>query len=71
MAELQEIEVVVSADGTVKILVQGVVGQKCLTLTKDLERLLGDHVVERTLTDEYYRQSQDAEESVELELKMS
>jgi len=70
MGELQEIEVVIGGDGTVNIRVQGISGAKCLALTEDLERLLGNNVTERILTDEYNEQCQDIEESVLMGLKI-
>lgn len=69
MSELQEIEVVISAEGLVNIRVQGVAGPKCLTLTKDVEALLGDQITDRTLTDEYDQECQEIEKSVLLDLK--
>lgn len=57
MSELQEIEVDILPDGSVKIHVRGAKGKKCLELTKKLEALLGGEVVERTHTDEYSQES--------------
>lgn len=56
MSEIQEIDVIVSPDGTVKLEVRGAQGKKCLTLTEEVEALLGGAVVERVLTDEYDRE---------------
>ena len=53
MSEIQEIEVILKPDGTVKVEVRGVKGEKCLALTEDLEKLLGGVVVERIHTDEF------------------
>ena len=58
MSELQEIDVFVQPDGTVKIEVRGVKGQQCLPLTAQLEALLGGAVVERVHTDEFYETEQ-------------
>jgi hypothetical protein len=69
MAELQEIEVVVTSDGMVKVHVQGVSGAKCLAVTEELERLLGNEITERILTDEYVEQEQHEQESLEIGLK--
>ncbi len=71
MAELQEIEVIVSADGMVRIRVQGVMGQKCLAVTEDLEKILGSDITDRIFTDEYDQQPQEIEQSVELSLKIT
>ncbi len=53
MSEIQEIDVFVKPDGTVKVEVRGVKGQKCLALTENLETLLGSVVTERVYTDEF------------------
>jgi len=50
--ELQEIEVVIDPDGTVKLEVRGVSGPACLDLTADLESALGGQVVAREMTAE-------------------
>ncbi|MBI5572230.1 MAG: DUF2997 domain-containing protein [Desulfomonile tiedjei] len=55
MSEIQEIDVFLKPDGTVKIEVRGVKGDKCLALTEDVEKLLGGKVLDRTKTDEYYQ----------------
>jgi hypothetical protein len=61
--EIQEIEVFVNPDGTVKIEVRGVKGRKCLALTEEIEKLLGGRVVNRELTPEHDEQAQVVEES--------
>lgn len=48
--ELQEIEVVVDPDGTVRVEVRGVNGPACLEVTADLEAALGGQVVTREMT---------------------
>lgn len=50
--ELQEIDVFIEKDGQLKIEVRGVKGTSCLDLTKDLEAVLGDRVIERKMTPE-------------------
>ena len=52
MSELQEIEVVISPNGEVKVHVQGVKGKKCTDITKGMEELLGGNVIQRNETDE-------------------
>jgi hypothetical protein len=71
MSEIQEVDVFVKPDGTVKIEVRGVKGEKCLALTEDLEKLLGEAVLERIHTDEFYQteQEQDQEEQAEAGMK--
>jgi hypothetical protein len=53
MSGIEEIDVFINPDGTVKFEVRGVKGAKCLDVTKRLEELLGNQVVERTHTGEY------------------
>lgn len=48
--ELQEINVFIEKNGQVKIEVQGVQGESCIDLTRDLEALLGGEVIQRELT---------------------
>ncbi len=55
MSEIQEIDVLVKPDGTVKIEVRGVKGEKCLALTEEVEKLLGGKVLDRIKTDEFYQ----------------
>lgn len=60
MGEIQEIDVYVRPDGTVRVEVRGVKGQKCLDLTKGIEELLGAQITEREQTDEFYAQEEQA-----------
>ncbi|MDQ7781339.1 MAG: DUF2997 domain-containing protein [Desulfomonilaceae bacterium] len=53
MSEIQEIDVFVKPDGTVKVEVRGVKGGKCLALTESIEQLLGGTIVERVFTDDF------------------
>lgn len=62
MSEIQEIEVILKPDGTVKLEVRGVKGDKCLALTEDLEKLLGAGIVERVHTDEFHQAEQEEEQ---------
>lgn len=64
MSELQEIEVIIDDGGNVKIIVQGVKGQKCRELTKELEQLLGGEVLERQHTDEFDEVSEDQDDHI-------
>jgi DUF2997 family protein len=56
MAEKAEIEVVIGADGTVKIKTHGLRGESCVEETKALEQALGK-VERREKTREYYEQA--------------
>lgn len=48
--ELQEVEVIIGADGQVRLHVRGVKGESCLDLTAPLEKALGEVIRERHLT---------------------
>jgi hypothetical protein len=67
MSEIQEIDVFVRPDGTVKIEVRGVKGEQCLPLTAALEALLGGTVVERVHTDEFHEVPQSIDITDQLE----
>ena len=54
--EIQEIDVFLNPDGTVRLEVRGVKGPQCLALTDALEKLLGGQVVAREKTPEYDEQ---------------
>lgn len=55
MSEIQEIDVYINPDGTVKFEIRGVKGKKCLVLTEDLIKQLGgqDAVIEHIKTGEF------------------
>ncbi|MEV1083917.1 DUF2997 domain-containing protein [Streptomyces sp. NPDC050211] len=55
MAE-ESVEVVIAADGTVEVHVQGVSGTRCLQDTDELVQLLGGSVEHQMLTEEAYQQ---------------
>jgi len=67
MSEIQEIDVFVQPDGTVKIEVRGVKGEKCLALTEEIEQLLGGRIVERIHTDEFHQAEQEQTQENRLE----
>ena len=50
--ELQEIEVFIEKDGSVRSEVRGCKGPACLDLTRDLEQALGGQVLDRQMTAE-------------------
>ena len=55
MSTVQEIDLVLRPNGSVEIKVRGVAGPACLDLTKKLEAGLGNRIVAREQTDEYYQ----------------
>lgn len=58
MSEIQEIEIFILPDGTVKTEVHGVSGKKCLDITRSIEEALGGVVVNRELCPEYHDSEQ-------------
>ena len=58
---MAEIEIVVSADGTVTVEVLGVVGASCLDLTRALEEALGT-VESRSCKTAFYEQAEAGEQ---------
>jgi hypothetical protein len=52
---MQELEITIDNEGRVLVHVNGVKGEKCLTLTKNLEDVVED-VQERSFSPDYYEQ---------------
>jgi hypothetical protein len=50
--DIQEIEVEIDAQGQVNLHVKGIPGTDCLLITQDLEKALGNVVLERNMTAE-------------------
>ncbi len=50
--DIQEIDVFVAPDGSVRLQVRGVQGRGCLTLTQGLEQLLGGEITSRQMRPE-------------------
>jgi hypothetical protein len=65
MSELQEIDIYIKPDGTVRVEVRGVKGGKCLELTEFLERMLGGDILERLYTDEFNEDLQQPDSSIQ------
>jgi hypothetical protein len=63
MNALNEIDVFISPNGTIRVEVRGAKGKQCLSFTKEMEQLLGGRVTDRTLTDEYDQNEQDDSQS--------
>ncbi len=63
MSELNEIDVFISPNGTIRVEVRGTKGKKCLSITKEIEQLLGGNVTARTFTDEFYQNEQEISQS--------
>ena len=56
MSERKELEITISPDGEVQVLVKCIKGQSCTDETKFLEEALGNTIESRELTSEYYEQ---------------
>ena len=67
MSEIQEIDVYVLPDGTVKVEVRGVKGRKCLDLARGIEEALGGQITERVHTDEFREADQEVSQDDRLE----
>lgn len=52
---MQELEITIDNEGRVLVHVNGVKGEECLSLTKNLENAVGD-VQERSFSSDYYEQ---------------
>lgn len=65
MSEIQEVDVFIQPDGTVKLQVRGAKGPQCLDLTQGIEKLLGGDVTERILCDEFHEAAQELEHRVD------
>ena len=63
---MEKINITIGTDGAVDLQLAGFSGGKCMDVTKLLETLLGNEIVERNLTSEYY-----TTEEVKLEEKLS
>ncbi len=63
MSEIQEIDIFINPDGTVKFEVRGVKGKKCLDITKSVEEALGGSVTERVHTDEFHKNEQELDQN--------
>ena len=59
MSEIQEIDIFINPDGTVKFEIRGVKGRKCLDITKGIEDALGGNIDGRIFTDEFHENEQE------------
>jgi hypothetical protein len=50
--EVEEIEITIGKNGQVKVHVRGMKGKKCLALTEELEKALGNEILDRKFTPE-------------------
>ena len=61
---VEQIDVIIDADGEVRIEVRGVAGEACLDLTRALEHSLGGTVLVRQMTPEALQNSQEADQQL-------
>jgi hypothetical protein len=67
MSEIQEIDVFINPDGTVRYEIRGVKGKNCIDITKKIIDQLGGNVIEHTKTDEFDEQEQVSEDRIKLQ----
>ena len=65
MATHRDILISIGPDGEVQIQVEGVAGKDCVDLTRSLEEELGD-VTDRQFTREYYQETEEQEEEIQV-----
>lgn len=58
---MQKIDIVISADGTIQYEVSGIKGKKCTDVTKFIDELSGNQIVDRQKTGEYCEVETDKE----------
>lgn len=51
---ISEVEIIIGTDGKIRLRTSGFSGENCLAATEDLETLLGNHVLSREQTSEFY-----------------
>lgn len=52
--KIEEIEVTIGADGKIRFHTSGFSGDSCLEATSEIEKLLGNHLLQRERTAESY-----------------
>jgi hypothetical protein len=52
--KLEQIDVTIGTDGKIHLQTSGFSGSVCLEATKELEELLGNQVIDRNMTADYY-----------------
>ncbi len=63
-----DLDIQIGPDGKVTFHVSGVPGKKCVDITKELEKELGD-VLNREYTSEYYVQEEENQQKIKSEKK--
>lgn len=54
MAERHDLNIIINKNGEIEIKVEGIKGSKCIQLTEELEKQLGD-LISQEKTSDYYK----------------
>jgi hypothetical protein len=60
---IEEIHINIDAKGKLSLSLNGVKGDSCLDITKELEALLGNEIEERKFSHEYYEKNSRSDEN--------
>ena len=52
---MEEVVVTIAPDGTIKVATSGFTGMACTSATAGLEALLGNEIIDRTMTEEAFQ----------------
>ena len=55
--KVEQIEIIIGSDGKVRLQTSGFSGNDCLEATKEIERLLGNQILNREETGEIFQQT--------------
>ena len=55
--KVEQIEIIIGSDGKVRLQTSGFTGNYCLEATKEIERLLGNQILNREETGEIFQQT--------------
>lgn len=55
--KIEQIEIIIGCDGKVQLQTSGFSGNDCLEATKEIERLLGNQILNREQTGEFFQQT--------------
>ena len=55
--KVEQIEIIIGSDGKVQLQTSGFSGNDCLEATKEIERLLGNQILNREETGDFFQQT--------------
>lgn len=55
--KVEQIEIIIGSDGKVRLQTSGFTGNDCLEATKEIERLLGNQILNREETGDFFQQT--------------